>query len=143
MDYSLPDFSVHGILQARMLEWVAVLFSRGFSKYRDWTWVSCITGRFSIVSATREAPKCLGRELKSDKIKGNQKLTLNYSRSWSPDSGSVGQETASWVRACLRQKVTQRWNGRVLSPCPEIQEFVNFSEAKRLETLSALGSSSY
>ena len=31
MDYSQPDSSVHGILQARTLEWVAMLFSRGFS----------------------------------------------------------------------------------------------------------------
>ena len=36
-DYSLPDSSVHGILQARMLEWVAISFSRGSSQPRDWT----------------------------------------------------------------------------------------------------------
>ena len=36
------DYTVHGILQARILEWVAALFSRGSSQPRDWTWVSCI-----------------------------------------------------------------------------------------------------
>ena len=37
MDYSLPDSSIHGILQARVLEWVAFPFSRGSSWLRDWT----------------------------------------------------------------------------------------------------------
>ena len=46
MDYSLPNSSVHGILQARILELVAVPFSRGSSKPRDQTQVSCISGRF-------------------------------------------------------------------------------------------------
>ena len=41
---SPPGSSVHGILQARMLEWIAISFSRRIS--RDWTWVSCIAGRF-------------------------------------------------------------------------------------------------
>ena len=35
-----------GILQARILEWVAISFSRGSSQPRDWTWVSSIAGRF-------------------------------------------------------------------------------------------------
>ena len=46
MDCSPPGFSVHGILQARILDWVAISFSRGSSQPRDWTWVSCIAGRF-------------------------------------------------------------------------------------------------
>jgi len=37
MDYSLPGFSVHRIHQARLLEWVAIPFSRGSSRPRDWT----------------------------------------------------------------------------------------------------------
>ena len=37
--------SVHGILQARTMEWVAIPFSRGSSQPRDRTWVSCIAGR--------------------------------------------------------------------------------------------------
>ena len=46
MDYSQPDSSVRGILQARILEWVAISFSKGSSWPRDWTCVSCITGGF-------------------------------------------------------------------------------------------------
>ena len=45
MDHSLPDSSVHGIFQARILEWVAVSFSRGSSRPRDQTWVSHTVGR--------------------------------------------------------------------------------------------------
>ena len=45
MDCSLPDFSVYGIFQARVLEWGAISFSRGSSWPRDRTQVSCIAGR--------------------------------------------------------------------------------------------------
>ena len=41
-----PGSSVHGILQARILEWVAMPSSRGSFQPRDRTWVSCIAGRF-------------------------------------------------------------------------------------------------
>ena len=44
-----------GILQARILEWVAIPFSRGSSQPRDWTQVPHIAGRFFIVWTTREA----------------------------------------------------------------------------------------
>jgi len=43
---SLPGSSVHGIFQARILEWVAISFSTGASQLRDQTWVSHIAGRF-------------------------------------------------------------------------------------------------
>ena len=42
MDWSPPGSSVHGIFQARILEWVAIPFSRGSSQPRDQTSVSCI-----------------------------------------------------------------------------------------------------
>ena len=58
MDCSLPGSYVHGILQARILEWAAVSFSRGSSRPRDWTRVSCIGGRRFNLWATREAPIC-------------------------------------------------------------------------------------
>ena len=56
-DGSLPGSSVHGILQARILEWVAVLFFRGSSQPRDQTQVSRIAGGFFTVWAPREAHK--------------------------------------------------------------------------------------
>ena len=55
MVYSPPGSSLHGILQARILEWVAIPLSKGSSQPRDQTWVSCIAGKFFTVRATREA----------------------------------------------------------------------------------------
>ena len=49
------DYTVHGILQARTLEWVAFPFSRESSQPRDWTQVSCIADRFFTSWATWEA----------------------------------------------------------------------------------------
>ena len=49
------DYTVCVIIQARILEWVAVSFSRGFSQPRDWTQVSHIAGRFFTSRTTREA----------------------------------------------------------------------------------------
>ena len=46
IDCNLEGFSVHGILQARILEWVAIPFSRGSSQPRDRTLDSCIASRF-------------------------------------------------------------------------------------------------
>ena len=43
MDYSPAGSSVHGLLQARMLEWLAISYSRGSSRPRDWSWISCIS----------------------------------------------------------------------------------------------------
>ena len=56
MDGSLPGSTVHGIFQARMLEWAATSFSRGSSQPRDQTQVSCIADRGFTVWATYPAP---------------------------------------------------------------------------------------
>ena len=69
MDCSPPGFSVHGILQAKILEMVAILFSRGFSSPRDQTWVSCIAGIFFTIWTTREAQDII---LKAHKIGYNK-----------------------------------------------------------------------
>ena len=56
MGCSPPGSSVHGISQARILEWVAISFSRGSSWFRDWTEVACI-GRWILYHwAIREFP---------------------------------------------------------------------------------------
>ena len=57
MDCSPPGSSIHGIFQARILEWGAISFSRGSSWPRDWTWVSCVsctTGRFFTTVSPRK-----------------------------------------------------------------------------------------
>ena len=63
-----PDSSIHGILQAGILEWVVMPFSGISSWPRDWTQVSCMAGRFFAVWATRETQEgrnqekfCVGR----------------------------------------------------------------------------------
>ena len=58
MGYSLPGSSVHGIFQARILEWVAISSSRGSSRTRDQTQFlasPALTGGFFITSTTWEA----------------------------------------------------------------------------------------
>ena len=59
MDWGPPGSSFLGILLARILEWVAISFSRGSSQARDQTWVSHIAGRLFTVWATKEAPWAL------------------------------------------------------------------------------------
>ena len=60
MDCSLPDSSIYGILQARILEWVARPSSRGSSQPRDWTHISNVSpieGRFFTTSASWKDPE--------------------------------------------------------------------------------------
>ena len=66
------DYTVHRILQAKILEWVAVPFSKESSQPRDQTQVSWIASRFFTVWATREAKvKCKERMLKARREKQN------------------------------------------------------------------------
>ena len=75
---SPPGSSVHGILQARRLEWVAMPSSRGSSRHKDWIQVSCIAGRFFFtIWATREAPNILNITPTSSYIEGK---SCNLSR---------------------------------------------------------------
>ena len=57
MDCSPPSSFIHGFLQSRILEWVAISFSRGSSWPRDQTQVSHIAGRHFNLCTTREALK--------------------------------------------------------------------------------------
>ena len=54
VDCSLPGSSVHGISQARILEWIAISFFRGSSQPRDQTCVSCLVGRFFTTEPPRK-----------------------------------------------------------------------------------------
>ena len=56
MDYSLPGSPISEISQARILEWIAISFSRVSSQLRDWTHISCI-GRKTFFSFTTEPPR--------------------------------------------------------------------------------------
>ena len=74
MDCSPPGSSVHGTLQAAILEWVAIPFSRGSFQPRDWTWVFCTTDIFFTIWATREAHR--------SEIKSSVKRTCSVSESY-------------------------------------------------------------
>ena len=54
MDCSPTGSSVHGILQTRILEWVAIPFSRGSSQPKDWTYISCISRQFFTTEPPRK-----------------------------------------------------------------------------------------
>ena len=64
MDCSPPGSSIHGTLQARVLEWVAIAFSRRCSQPRDWTQVSRIVGRHFTVWASNSENSHKGNHLK-------------------------------------------------------------------------------
>ena len=64
MDCSLPGFSVHGIFQAGILEWVAISFFRGSSWHRDWTRISCVSCTGRLIPTT--APHVLSVMIFSD-----------------------------------------------------------------------------
>ena len=76
--HNLPDSSVYGILQTRMLECIVIAFSRGSSWPRDLTWVSHIAGRFFTIWATRKA------------LVRNQLQTFSW-RNKSKEEGIMGQ----------------------------------------------------
>ena len=98
MDCSLPGSSIHGIFQARILEWVAISFSRGSSRPRDWTQVSHIVGRRFTLWATRwegagkprwrqwpERRQTAKTAVQFDKKVGEErkiKLELYYKKGW-------------------------------------------------------------
>ena len=78
MDCSPPGSSVHGILQARILEWVAIPFARGSCWSRDQNQISCIAGRFFIIWATREVPEGYLVKLGWVSYPGPNVLLLNF-----------------------------------------------------------------
>ena len=85
MDCSLLGSSVHGILQARILQWVAILFSRGASQPKDWNCISCIAGGFFTIWATREAwelPRTVDSRAASQTLPGHSYLGFNQPARW-------------------------------------------------------------
>jgi len=87
MDCSPPGSSIHGIFQARILEWFAISFSRKISPPRDWTQVSCTAGKFSTNWATTEAPH-LYVELGKKSLRGVESKSI-YLKLWGSKSGKT------------------------------------------------------
>ena len=81
VDCSPPGFSVHGILQARILEWIAIPFSRGSSQPGDRIQVSCIAGRFFTVwAAGNSCDACHNRGYLTPKRSARRSLQLRKQR---------------------------------------------------------------
>ena len=106
MDYGLPGSSVHGILQARILEWGAISFSRGSSWPRDWTpvsWVSCNGRQILYHWATWEAQKKAYKNVFRDVVHIHNGKSLSHYKDWnwvicSDVNGSRVCHRVKWVR---------------------------------------------
>ena len=68
VDCSLPGSSVHGILQARTLEWVAISFSKGSFRPRSRAWVSCIAGGQTLYQLSHEAESLVNPGIPSSSV---------------------------------------------------------------------------
>ena len=100
MDFTPPGSSVHGFLQAGILEWVAISSSKASSWPRDWTGISCLAGGFIITGDTWEANALLeGPNI--------EKLT---------QSGDQATCPPSWSRWKTKQHVDGTWEGRARGP---------------------------
>ena len=74
MDYTPPGSSVQGICKVRILEWVAISFTRGSSWSRDWTLISCIGSQILYHWATREALRWRETQINTYQTFGQQKI---------------------------------------------------------------------
>ena len=87
MDCSLPDSSVYGIFQARVLEWVAISFSRGSSQPRDLTQVFSLQANSLPLSHLGSPLSVLGPSSKASQVVISLRLRTRFSRKKSFLSG--------------------------------------------------------
>ena len=91
------DYTVHGIFQARILEWVTIPFSRGSFWPRNWTGVSCIAGGFFFLPAQLPGKPPTGKHARSDgELLGD---TLDFRK----------VSLLIWGRGCCLWSGTQLW----------------------------------
>ena len=133
MDCSPPGSSIHGIFQARVLEWVVISFSRGSSQRRDRTQVSRITGRRFPVPATR----------KPDLSSGGKGRGV-CRQSWFPPALHVSGQARpqTWLGGALGSRfptsVSSTDSSELLAPprhCPSPRVSMKMSERLSMEAL--------
>ena len=113
MDYSPPDSSLHGILQARILEWDAISFSRGYSSPRGLSRISCIPA----LQADFQDCGCLGSPVVP---RAPLKRALFCKDSMSPwRKAAVNRASGNRVCAQVRQELSFPFR-----PCPPRIEFL-------------------
>ena len=100
MDCSLSGSSVHGHSPGKNMQWIAIPFFRGSSQPTDWTWVSCTTGKFFTIQASREAP-----EHSRGTVKALTFFIQNH-------QFSLGRSIQTWAlkRAVISGNVQGWWN---------------------------------
>ena len=123
MDCSSPGSSVHGILQARILEWVAMPFSRGSSQPRGLThlsWILCIAGRFSpaepyhedISSSALERP--MGQKLSSiPNSQGRAEASCQQLYAWTTYR-SINSSALSFLHSPTLTSIHDHWKNHSL-----------------------------
>ena len=125
-DCSPPGSSVHGVLQARILEWVTITFSRGSFYPRDRTWVSCIAGRlFAISPPGKSAPP-------QEALKSSVCLSLSCTCCWPCNTSrwaavltSMGLCYTCWSKApCV-------WQTSLLEFCAKTHLFVKWKDSQQ------------
>ena len=99
MDCSLTGSSIHGIFQARILEWVAISFSWGSSRPRDRTQVFCVSGRLFTIWGTRETLQLHAAAAAAKSLQSCPTLydTIDGSPSGSAIPGILQTRTLEWV----------------------------------------------
>ena len=98
-----PDYTVHGILQARILEWVAVPFSRVPSQARDRNQVSGIAGRFLTSWATTEAHSWfMGRDQNSNRNR-NLVETSSNPHEWFSGVQDISEEVIANIEETAKE----------------------------------------
>ena len=112
MDYSPPGFSVHGILQARILEWVACSSCRGSSPPRDQTGVSYIAGRFLSLSHQVAAAAAAAKSLQSCPTLCSP---IDGSPPGSAVPGILQARTLEWVAISFSNARNWKVKGKLLS----------------------------
>ena len=111
MDCSPPGSSVHGILKARILEWVGISFPSRSSCSRNQTQVSCIAGRFFTIWATREAllNKMILLQLRSYFSRVRLCDPIDSSPPGSPVPGILQARTLEWVAISFSKAWSEKW----------------------------------
>ena len=109
VDCSPPGSSACGILQARILEWVVISFSRGSSQLKDWTWVSHTAGRFFILWVTRDIPIQSKKLKKKKRIKVESVSARKWNRCGTWDPSLQCYNACVWT---YLSTADERWNNQ-------------------------------